>query len=159
MLFLPLFLLGPAIIEDPAATSKDPQRRSSGMEQVAPVEGNRTRIDTPLQPRDRAQVQIQTEPRMAGAARPSVNVAAPPAPAPAKGQSAILAQAMGAKPCQDPDILACTGEELQELKQQLSAEQSLTTPSLDVSRVANDPAKAIDVKSIDPITARVILMP
>jgi hypothetical protein len=66
---------------------------------------------------------------------------------------------MGTEPCQDPETSACTGEELQELKQQLSMEQSLIAPSLDLNRVANDPAKAIDVKSIDPTTARILLAP
>lgn len=96
---------------------------------------------------------------MAGAARPSVNITAPSAPAQANSQSARVSQAVGTEPCQDPENSACTGEELQELKQQLSMEQSLTAPSLDLNRVANDPAKAIDVKSIDPTTARILLAP
>ena len=155
---LPLLalLLAPALVADPAATARGARATSSGMEQVAPTMGNRTHIDTPPLPKDRAQVQIQTEPGMAGATRPSVNVTTLPAPAPANGQSAIMAQAKGTSPCQDPENAACAGEELQALKQQLSLEQALVAPSLDVNRVAKDPAKAIGAKTIDATTATIL---
>jgi hypothetical protein len=70
-----------------------------------------------------------------------------------------VAQAQNTQPCQDPESSACTGEELPELKRQLVTEQSLAPPSLNVNRVASDPATAIDVKSIDPTTASILLLP
>jgi hypothetical protein len=89
-----------------------------------------------------------------------VKVAAPPTQAPIKGQSANFTQTNGTKPCQAPDyIKSCTGDELMELKQQLITEQSLATTSLDVDRIADDPAKAINNNSIDSNIAKVILMP
>jgi hypothetical protein len=96
---------------------------------------------------------------MADATRPSVSVAAPPAPVRAPNQSAIVAQATSTQNCQAPESSACTGEELLELKRQLSSEQPRTAPPLNVSSVASDPAKAIDGKSLDPTTASIILLP